>query len=75
METASVSLFGALIGAGLGSAAAQVVGHVVFGSGITMRPMVFVLVFVLLAVTVLAASLSGIRSILRLRPAEVLHGR
>ena len=54
---------------------AQIVGHVVFGSGITMRPMVFVLVFVLLAVTVLVASLSSIRAILGLRPAEVLHGR
>ncbi|MDN6459862.1 MAG: ABC transporter permease [Bifidobacterium crudilactis] len=75
LETASVSLVGAVVGAGLGSVMAQVVGHVVFGSGITMRPMVFVLVFVLLAVTILAASLSGIRSILRLRPAEVLHGR
>ena len=40
-----------------------------------MRPMVFVLVFVLLAVTVLVASLSSIRAILGLRPAEVLHGR
>ncbi|MCH4160693.1 MAG: ABC transporter permease [Bifidobacterium sp.] len=75
LETASVSIVGAVVGAGLGSLMAQVVGHVVFGSGITMRPMVFVLVFVLLAVTILAASLSGIRSILRLRPAEVLHGR
>ena len=55
--------------------AVVVVGHVVFGSGITMRPMVFVLVFVLLAVTVLVASLSSIRAILGLRPAEVLHGR
>lgn len=34
--------------------------------------MVFVLVFVLLAVTVLLASASSIRSILNLKPAEVL---
>ena len=54
---------------------AQIIGQVVFGSGITMRPMVFVLVFVLLAVTVLLASASSIRSILNLKPAEVLHGR
>ena len=33
------------------------------------------LVFVLLAVTVLLASASSIRSILNLKPAEVLHGR
>lgn len=74
-ETAAISMVGALAGAGLGSALAQLVGHVVFGSGITMRPMVFVLVFVLLAVTILIASFSSIRSILNLRPAEVLHGR
>jgi putative ABC transport system permease protein len=74
-ETAVVSLAGGLVGAGLGSLLAQVIGHVVFGSGVVMRPMVFVLVFVLLAVTILLASFSSIRSILRLRPAEVLHGR
>ena len=74
-ETAVVALAGAIVGALLGSGVAQIVGHVVFGSGITMRPMVFVLVFVLLAVTVLVASLSSIRAILGLRPAEVLHGR
>ena len=34
-----------------------------------------VLVFMLLAVTVLLASASSIRSILNLKPAEVLHGR
>ena len=74
-ETALIALVGALVGALLGSGVAQIVGRVVFGSGITMRPMVFVLVFVLLALTVLLASISSIRSILRLRPAEVLHGR
>ena len=70
-----ISLVGAIVGALLGSCVAQIVGHVVFGSGITMRPMVFVLVFVLLTLTVLIASFSSIRSILGLKPAEVLHGR
>ena len=74
-ETAVISLIGAIVGALLGSGVAQIVGHVVFGSGITMRPMVFVLVFVLLTLTVLIASFSSIRSILGLKPAEVLHGR
>ena len=64
-----------IVGALLGSGVAQLIGRVVFGSGITMRPMVFVLVFVLLAVTVLLASASSIRSILNLKPAEALHGR
>lgn len=74
-RTAAISLLGAIVGALLGSGVAQLIGRVVFGSGITMRPMVFVLVFVLLAVTVLLASASSIRSILNLKPAEVLHGR
>lgn len=74
-ETAAIALLGAVVGAGLGSGVAQLIGQVVFGSGITMRPMVFVLVFVLLAITVLVASASSIRSILSLKPAEVLHGR
>ena len=74
-ETATISLLGAIVGALLGSGVAQLIGQVVFSSGITMRPMVFVLVFVLLAVTVLLASASSIRSILNLKPAEVLHGR
>ena len=74
-ETAAISLLGAIVGALLGSGVAQLIGRVVFGSGITMRPMVFALVFVLLAVTVLLASASSIRSILNLKPAEVLHGR
>ena len=75
LETAVISLVGALVGAGLGSGVAQLIGQVVFGSGITMRPMVFVLVFVLLTLTILLASVSSMRSILRVRPAEVLHGR
>ncbi|KAA8815462.1 FtsX-like permease family protein [Bifidobacterium callitrichos] len=74
-ETAAISLVGALVGALLGSGVAQLIGQVVFSSGITMRPMVFVLVFVLLALTVLVAASSSIRSILSVKPAEVLHGR
>ena len=35
----------------------------------------FLTLFVLLALTVLLASASSIRSILSLKPAEVLHGR
>ena len=54
-QTAVVAFIGALLGAALGSGAAQLVGHAVFDTGITMRPMVFVLVFVLLTVTVLVA--------------------
>lgn len=74
-ETASICAVGAIIGALLGTAVAQGIGHIVFNAGIAMRPMVFVLVIVLLAITILAASLSALRAILNLKPAEVLHGR
>lgn len=75
METAVIACVGALIGMIAGFEVAQVIGFGVFGSAISLRPMVFVLVFVLLAITVLAAAGSSIRSILHVRPAEVLHGR
>lgn len=75
METAVIACAGALIGMIAGFGVAQVIGFSVFGSAISLRPMVFVLVFVLLAITVLAADGSSIRSILHVRPAEVLHGR
>lgn len=75
METAVIACAGALIGMIAGFGVAQVIGFSVFGSAISLRPMVFVLVFVLLAITVLAAAGSSIRSILHVRPAEVLHGR
>lgn len=75
METAVIACAGALIGMIAGFGIAQVIGFGVFGSAISLRPMVFVLVFVLLAITVLAAAGSSIRSILHVRPAEVLHGR
>ncbi|MDO4913742.1 MAG: ABC transporter permease [Bifidobacteriaceae bacterium] len=74
-ETALVSLVGAVVGAICGVGVAQIVGYTVFNAGITMRPMVFILVFVLLAVTVCVAALSVMRLILRVQPAEVLHGR
>ncbi|WP_422111554.1 ABC transporter permease [Gardnerella sp. DNF00571G] len=75
METAVIACVGAIIGMIAGFGVAQVIGFGVFGSAISLRPMVFVLVFVLLAITVLAAAGSSIRSILHVRPAEVLHGR
>lgn len=74
-ETGAMALLGLLVGALLGSGVAQLIGRLVFSSSITMRPMVFVLVAVLIALTVLVAALASIRSILRLHPAEVLHGR
>ncbi|OTA26725.1 ABC transporter permease [Alloscardovia macacae] len=74
-ETGIICALGAVLGALLGTGVAQAIGQVVFHAGIVMRPMVFVLVAVLLALTVLLASVSALRSILHVKPAEVLHGR
>lgn len=74
-EIAVVAAVGAVAGYGLGLGFAQVIGHSVFGSAIAVRPMVGVLVGVLVALVVLAGSLPSIRLLLRLRPADVLHGR
>lgn len=74
-ETAVIAFIGAMVGMAAGFGVAQIIGYSVFGSAIAWRPMVFVLGFVLLALTVLIAAGSSIRSILRVRPAEVLHGR
>ncbi|WP_427875885.1 ABC transporter permease [Gardnerella sp. 2492-Sm] len=74
-ETSVIACVGALLGMISGFGVAQIIGFTVFKSSIAFRPMVFVLVSVLIALTVLAAAGSSIRSILRVRPAEVLHGR
>jgi putative ABC transport system permease protein len=59
--------------AGLGFA--QLIGRSVFGSAIDIKPMVIPLVGVLIVLVVLAGSIPSVRLLLRLRPAEVLHGR
>ncbi|MFD0704685.1 ABC transporter permease [Alloscardovia venturai] len=74
-ETGIICVIGAVIGALAGTGVAQVIGMKVFHAGIVMRPMVFVLVAVLIVLTVLVASISALRSILHVKPAEVLHGR
>ena len=64
--------FGA--GYGLGFGFAQLIGHSVFGSAIEMKVKVIPIVAALIALVTLAGSLPAIRMVLRLRPAEVLHG-
>lgn len=74
-ETAVVSVVGMLVGGAAGVGLAQMIGRIVFGTGITLRPMVLLFVAVLMAATVLLSSLTSIRSVVRLQPAQVLHGR
>lgn len=74
-ETLLVAFAGLLVGIGAGIGVAQLIGHLVFGADVTMRPLVLLLVFVLIIASVLAASVASIRSVIRLQPAQVLHGR
>ena len=74
-ETAVIGVIGLAVGSAIGSGLAQVIGKVVFNSTITMRPMVFVLVALLIAAVLLLATASSMRSILRIQPATALHRR
>ena len=68
------AIFGGIIGFGAGFGFAQIIGHTVFGSSITMKPVVIPIVAILVILVTLAGSIPAIRMLLRLRPAEVLHG-
>ena len=74
-EVLIVGLFGGVVGFALGFGLAQLIGHIVFGSAIAMRPIVAPLMTLIVFVTVLLGSLPAIRSLVRVQPAQVLHGR
>ena len=74
-EIVLTALIGGAIGFAAGFGFAQIIGQTVFDSGITMRLMVIPIVAILIILMVLAGSLPAIRMLMRLRPAEVLHGR
>jgi putative ABC transport system permease protein len=69
------AIVGGFIGFGAGMGFAQIIGHSVFSSSITMRPIVIPLVVVLVVLITLLGSIPAIRMLLKLQPAEVLHGR
>lgn len=74
-ETLIVGLVGGLVGFGAGFGLAQLVGFLVFQSSINMRPMVIPIMALVILATVLVGSLPAIRSLVKLNPTEVLHGR
>ena len=74
-ETLIVGIVGGLFGLLTGVGLAQVIGVLVFGSAITLRPAVIPLMIVVTFATVLIGCLPAIRSLLKLQPAQVLHGR
>ena len=74
-EITVTAVFGGTVGFFAGWGFAQIIGHSVFGSAITMRPVVIPLVAVLVVIVTLAGCIPAIRMLLRLSPCEVLHGR
>ena len=74
-EIVLTGIAGAVIGYFAGFGFAQIIGQTVFGSAIEMKAMVIPIVAVLTVVVTLAGSIPAVRMLLRLRPAEVLHGR
>ena len=58
----------------MGFGFAQLIGRSVFGAAVEMKPAVVPIVAGLVALVTLAGSLPAIRTVLRLKPAEVLHG-
>jgi putative ABC transport system permease protein len=75
VEIAVVGTVGGVLGYFAGLGVAQIIGQTVFGSAISIKPVVIPLVAVLVSLVILAGSLPSIRLLLSLRPAEVLHGR
>ncbi len=74
-EIMLTAVVGGVAGYFAGYGFAQIIGQSVFGSEIEMKLMVVPIVAVLITAVTLAGSLPAIRMLLRLRPAEVLHGR
>jgi putative ABC transport system permease protein len=74
IETAITGLLGGLVGYGLGLGFAQIIGQSVFGTALSINLLVIPLVLLISIGIAVAGSLSAMRIIIRLRPAEVLHG-
>jgi putative ABC transport system permease protein len=74
-EVFITAILGGLVGFGAGLGFAQIIGQSVFSSAITIRPIVIPLVAVLVVAITLLGSIPAIRMLLKLQPAEVLHGR
>ena len=74
-EIVIVGIIGGVIGYFAGFGFAQIIGQSVFSSAIEMKPMVIPLVAVLVVAVTLLGSIPAVRTLLRLDPTVVLHGR
>jgi putative ABC transport system permease protein len=75
MEIIITGILGGGAGYFAGLGFAELIGRSVFGSSINIKPAVIPLAALLTLLVTMAGSLPAIRLILRLRPAETLHGR
>ena len=66
---------GGAVGYAAGLGLATLIGHSVFGSAVAAKGLVIPLIVLLVFLVTMGGSLPAIRLLLRLRPAEVLHGR
>lgn len=74
-ETMVVGLVGGAVGFWLGVGLAQVIGQMVFGSWITLRPLVLPVMIALVTSMILLGSLPSLRALMKLKPSDVLHGK
>lgn len=74
-ETLIIGLIGGTLGFFAGVGLAQLVGQLVFDSGIAIRPIVAPLMGLVILVTVVLGCLPAMHSMLKLQPTQVLHGR
>ncbi len=74
-EILFIALIGSVVGYFAGLGFAQIIGHSVFSSSINIKPVVIPIVGVLVTLVTLIGSIPAIKLLLKLKPAEVLHGR
>lgn len=74
-EIIITAVIGGIAGYFAGIGFAKIIGKTVFGSAIAITPTVIPLVVILIFLVTMAGSVPSIRTILKLEPAEVLHGR
>ncbi len=73
-EAAITGILGGVLGYGLGLGFAQIIGQSVFGTSLSVKGLVIPIVLALSVVVTFIGSLSAMRLIIGLRPAEVLRG-
>ncbi len=75
VEILIIALMGSVVGYFAGLGFAQIIGHSVFGSSINIKLVVIPIVAILVSIVTLIGSIPAIKLLLKLKPAEVLHGR